>query len=294
MDCGLKKLFSKFNKEKLAILDALKTQKPWQLSTDLHCQKNCMGCEILNFICPDRCINEIFLIDNQSYLMTETPMVSTPLNPFTVKVLLTWIVEDNIKVHAIQLIHVFQCQYMGYCLYRVPTVNNQLYSLESLINNKPLDGLIEGLFSQIVVIFNELKNISCHINAHYKSFLISDKPCDYLSGKKHIKCDYTIVLSDLSGASIHYFNNDIGVKKPTCLMPRMVEYKKSQFKMLYIGPLVVLDFYLMMQSLLSLPPWKEAFDKNEFLMSIDKSLWQRDIMDWLYINATEMALNQLK
>lgn len=221
---------------------------------------------------------------------------------FTVKILVTWLVEDLFHradlPHAIKLITSFVCNHAGYTLYKMPTVKSELCTFDMLLNGKKVADIVYGVFMQLVVIMNELKNVQFSLgNAHINSFLFSDSKCNYEYYKKDIVCPYTMVLSDLSKSSIMVNKvllfpesnkvmgimnnnfNDIRYKSINDDKYIIEEYVFDTIfdKIKYQIPSI--DFYLILLSMKEYPIFVETIKKDERCKKIWSFVWGDKIND---------------
>lgn len=318
-------ILEEYHKQKTLILDYLYTQPDelvkhiWHdmLTIDHDCRVKinqgdldsefiCINCKNMQLFIIDNPIGEPFKVltgdlTDQSMIITETKVTVPQLqwinkntikgDQFTMKILLTWYMEDlfvKLGIPSILLYCAFICHDSGFLLYKVPTVNNELCTFEKLLDTLDEEILIkhiDGLMMQFIVIFDILKNNNvCLGQPNITSFLVSDKPCDYEYKNHTVKCDYTVYLSNLSGSHVKINNIEFSSKTSNQLMidkfaNKLCQLKKDCYKInnydcnLKHKYPASLDFYLFLSSLLETPYVYHIMKSNENAFNMWKKCW---------------------
>lgn len=285
-------ILNEYNEDKKNIIKLLETpqvlvKKLWHelLNIDHTCRYKmykgdtdtefiCINCQNMNLIAPNKYTEPFKLLTGSrtgtEMIITEPPVTSTCLSynnksvigdPFTLKILLTWYVEQiftPLNVPYIKLYTGFICGKYGYLLYEAPLINNQLCNIDCLYDNVEKEILIEnsyGLLCQFIVIYDILKNINFSLGHSNKfSFLFENKPCSYVYKNININCKYTVYLADLSYSSVKINNVQYSVDQCIGVVSnnKAYERKNNQYRIKdfvkHNLPLSI-DFYLLLSSL---------------------------------------------
>ena len=352
-------IMDEYELDKISILDLLENEphelvrKMWKENTlciDNTCQFKMGQNPYSDFACVN-CVNMKHIIDlnentigepfnvltgamvGNDLLLTETKVPYTYLtlnhykmkgDTFTVKILLLWVIERLFSKlpNAIQLKTAFICNHTGYTLYKAPTIDGELCDFDCLIEKDPAFSAY-GILSQLIVIFNELKNIQFVLgHASIYAFLFDKKPCSFLYQKIAIKNKYTLCLADVaqSSAVIHKvcLSSENNVDELYTSHSKCVVTQKDQFKIKCVSDLYLnqikqkypLDFYLVLMSLLRNNVFFETLNKEEEALNLVKQLWDYDeivkrvdenddddftlLQDvWLYTDPTTLALSMM-
>lgn len=247
---------------------------------------------------------------------------------FTIKILVTFYIEHlfkNSKIpHALNMITSYICNHVGYSLYKMPTIEGNLYALSSLVETLDYDILNSIMYSimiQLIVIFNELHKIKFSFgNPTINAFLFDSKKCNYVYDNFMIESDYTMILSDLSKSSMmvnnvlffpecnkinNIVNNnfiDIGYQLKDnhyiihdYLIDGIMDYVK------YKLPTSV-DFYLVILSMVQDPTVYDIIINNEKCNKLWNLIWSGQTIDIksnslknikLHLNPTNYILTNL-
>ncbi len=315
-------IYSEYAKDKTHILNLLQTNPQalinlWQLlGNDNHCQTkmthyndfSCVGCQNLTHLIDIEhyVIGEYIESTDGNLLLTKVPVPYTNIvyenhrlkgDAFTMKVLFLWLIEDLFKTipNAIQLKTAFICNHIGYTLY----ATNELHPFE-LIDN------YDGILSQLVIIFNELKNINFVLGRpNINSFLFEKKSLSITYQNKKIQSNYIVRLADVAESTakvnqIYLSTNQFNMNNNNkFIVTRGEQYKlKNNFKIEEIKNKPGLDFYFVLVSM---------FENDQFRNTIDKDilnqLWDHEEMMkrmdepdkfenfWLHKDPVSIALN---
>lgn len=298
---------------------------------------SCIHCDNLLEYVGDDLYDLFTIVEGEHAMITTTDVRNAYLrmvtnnkvkgDNFTVKILVTFYIEHlfkNAKIpHGLNMITSYICHHVGYSLYSMPTVHNELFALSSLVDtldDVKLNDIMYGIMIQIIVIFHELHKVqfSCG-NPSMNAFLFSDTPCKYEYDGFLIECDYTMVLSDLSKSSMvvnnvlyfpecnkmnsvinnNFVNHGHTVKDKKYvvheyLLDGVMNYTK------YMLPSSI-DFYLTMLSLADDPIVYDIIMKNEKCRKVWDLMWSEQNINLddplrdtqLHINPTEYILNNL-
>lgn len=214
---------------------------------------------------------------------------------FTVKILVTWMVDDVFHrsdiPHGLNLVTSFICNHVGYSLYKMPTVKGELCTFDMLLDKKKVNDIIYGVLMQLIVIMNVLGNVAFSFgNAHINSFLFSDIPCNYEFKKNDVVCPYTMVLSDLAKSSVMVGNvllfsesnkvstimnnnfNDVRYKsKGDKYVIEEYVFDTIFDKIKYQFPSI--DFYLILLSMTAYPIFVNAIEKDDKCKKLWELVW---------------------
>jgi len=308
---------------------------------DLDSEFICIHCKNMQLLILDNPIGEPFKIltgslTDQSMIITENKINLPHLqwmhknlircDQFTMKILTTWYIENlftKLKIPTIILYCAYICNNTGFLLYNIPTINNELCTLDQLFNvldEHELIDIIDSLLLQILIIFDILKNNNVSLgHCDRMSFLVNNNSCEYSYQFNNItvdiKCPYTIYLSNLSSSHLKINNIEYTSKLSNQLMidkfvNKLYQTKNNTFKihnydfnLKHKYPLSI-DFYLFLSSFLEDPYIYHIIKSNEKAFTIWKKLWpdydntilklteryeseeiNQDILNtWLYIN----------
>lgn len=285
------------------------------LNIDQTCQKTnelkCSSCDLLSHVMDDNQeLNSPFKINSgESFILTENKMNKPYLkwshknikgDFFTVKILVTWIIEDYLNKknipHSLHLYNAFICHHHGYLLYKIPTINNELCHFDRLIEFKYTKDIIYGILCQLTVLFNELSNLYFSLGNPATAVLLFDKtPCHYEYMYNNIRykmvCEYTLKLADLSNSSIkvnnivlfpqhdimsllnnHFNFNYYTVDNQSYIIKD--DYLNPHFNSIKHALPVSIDFYLIILSMMNNDNFFNTVMENQECYDLWKSLWQ--------------------
>lgn len=224
-------ILREYQKEKIKTLSMLRDNPKLLVnllnqSRPVLCQDllRCEDCENVLQINPTKKIGEPFQVDNGStvgdyFLYQQTKITRTLAklemhkfiaNPFIIKTLVTWVIEEEFKKaqcpHALVLLMSYMCHDWGHQLYKVPVIDAQLCPFDCAIEFvHGSDSL--GILMQCVVIFDVLKTLKYnHPSPTLNIFLFSNKPCSYKYKNQCIQSAYTLTLSDFGKVNVTYQN----------------------------------------------------------------------------------------
>ena len=319
--------------------DPEKLTKIWKeiLCNDDTCQMNmhhvsdfaCANCLNMSHIIDYRKIGEPFNIltgslAGQDLLLTETKVPYAYLtlennkmkgDDFTMKVLFLWIIEDLFYNKIPNIVHLktaFICHNKGYTLYHAPTIDHELCDFDCVLQLESPPS-IYGILSQLIVIFNELKNIEFVFGRpSIYSFLFDKKPCSFLYQQIPIKCQYTLCLANCekSSAKIHNLylssGNRIG-ELQTNNYARYIEVKEDQYKIKNhfnieeIRKKPGLDFYFTLLSMYENQDFLQMVREDVDALALINTFWNHEEMikqgdfsnQWLYKDPVSVGLSKL-
>jgi hypothetical protein len=324
---SLNEILKNYHQIKKQILDDLKknpnniVNNLWfnYLSYDKTCQQNCFQCQTLPHLAKDIVVNTPFKIKTGQTLMLTQTQVRPFLkwtndqikgDVFTIKILITYILEDILKHHHINLLNSYICNANGYLLYEVPTINDELCHFDRLVEYKYTKEIVYGLLCQVIVLYEHLSKYHfSHGRPNASSFLFDNRKCDYTynykNKKYNIVCDYTLKLADVSYSSIKYNNVVLFPQNNvTGLLCNHFHHYKQQDEtytvhlidgLKHVLPRSI-DLYLVILSMMKNDNFFNTVMENQNCYDVWKSLWnnQEGLVEQRLIDNDEQILKGVK
>ena len=321
---SFEQILEQYEINKSHILDLIKNNPQnlvylWKhyLCADYYCQnlQLCSSCETLSHIQNEKQINIPFKSKNNYMILIKNniqkPYIKLVDNKmkgdiFTIKLLITWILEKTLNENILKLHTGFICQHDGYLLYDIPVINEELCPFDRLIEYKYTKEIVYGLLTQVIVLFHQLTSFEFSMGRPYQNSLLFDKTPYYKEYiynnlKYKIQCDYTIKLSDLTNSSLKYHH--ILFFPENCIHEMIYNHFNAPFKQndntftinlnQFDANKIILpqsiDLYLMILSMMSHDNFFNTVMENQDCYDLWKSLWvdQESIIEERLIEMNE-------